>query len=652
MKVKSFLTILVGVLFLLTMVPLTGHAEVPEQINYQGYLTDPDGNPVLDGDYLMGFSIYDLLTGGSELWGESQTVTVTNGVYNVLLGIGKPLSPKIFDGELFLEVDVEGELLTPRLPLTSTAFAMRAGVADSVTDGAVITVMIADDAITGQKIASDQISSVHIDSGAVGSGEIQNNSVSTEDVGFNYAGSNSKGGPATDLSCTGCVSGSELSFAPGDITAVLTGHGLTGGAYSGNVTLSVQPPLSLSQGNWKYATISGTHTSTNYGVYGKNSSSGNYGYLGSEGIGVRGEHNNGNYGYLASTSYGVYGRHKSTGNYGYLGSSAVGVRGYSTSESGRGVYGYATNTDAKGVYGYASYSGEDLIETYGGYFIAKGRRGHGIYARADYSGSGLKYAGYFECDSETGYGVYATVNGDYTNWAVRGEGTGSGSSGGWFSTTAEDKTAVYGNATGTEGTYNTNKGGQFRAAGNHGYGLHAQATGTYGTGIYAKGGSSGYAAIFSGNVKITNRSSGAAIMELGEGLDYAEGFDVSELDKIDPGSVLIIDPDNPGKLALSKMPYDTKVAGIAAGANGLGSGVRLGGEEFDQDVALAGRVYCNVDATKVGVEPGDMLTTSSTPGHAMKSTDYARAHGAILGKAMQKLEKGQKGQILVLVTLQ
>ena len=122
--------------------------------------------------------------------------------------------------------------------------------------------------------------------------------------------------------------------------------------------------------------------------------------------------------------------------------------------------------------------------------------------------------------------------------------------------------------------------------------------------------------------------------------------------KILQGDVLIIDQDNPGKLALSKMPYDTKVAGIAAGAKGLGSGVRLGGEQFDQDVALAGRVYCNVDATEAGVEPGDMLTTSSTPGYAQKSTDYMRAHGAILGKAMERLQKGQKGQILVLVTLQ
>ena len=74
--------------------------------------------------------------------------------------------------------------------------------------------------------------------------------------------------------------------------------------------------------------------------------------------------------------------------------------------------------------------------------------------------------------------------------------------------------------------------------------------------------------------------------------------------------------------------------------------------KLDYDVALAGRVYCNVDATEQAVQAGDLLTTSTTPGHAMKATDYDRARGAILGKAMQKLEQGQKGQILVLVTLQ
>ena len=80
--------------------------------------------------------------------------------------------------------------------------------------------------------------------------------------------------------------------------------------------------------------------------------------------------------------------------------------------------------------------------------------------------------------------------------------------------------------------------------------------------------------------------------------------------------------------------------------------MRLGSDRFDYDVALAGRVYCNVDASKSAIEAGDLLTTSDLPGYAMKALDYSRAQGAILGKAMEPLEQGQKGQILVLVTLQ
>ena len=52
------------------------------------------------------------------------------------------------------------------------------------------------------------------------------------------------------------------------------------------------------------------------------------------------------------------------------------------------------------------------------------------------------------------------------------------------------------------------------------------------------------------------------------------------------------------------------------------------------------------------VEIGDLLTTSNTAGHAMKAVDHGRAFGAVLGKAMQPLAKGQKGLILVLVALQ
>ncbi len=155
-----------------------------------------------------------------------------------------------------------------------------------------------------------------------------------------------------------------------------------------------------------------------------------------------------------------------------------------------------------------------------------------------------------------------------------------------------------------------------------------------------------------GNVTIRNASTGSIVMELGTGLDYAEGFNVSDNTNIEPGTVLCIDTDNHGQLKISENAYDKKVAGIVAGANGLGSGIRLGVDQFDYDVALAGRVYCKVDATKEGIEPGDLLTTSSTPGYAMKVIHSGNAQGAILGKAMESLEKGEKGQILVLVTLQ
>ena len=68
-------------------------------------------------------------------------------------------------------------------------------------------------------------------------------------------------------------------------------------------------------------------------------------------------------------------------------------------------------------------------------------------------------------------------------------------------------------------------------------------------------------------------------------------------------------------------------------------------------VALSGRVYVKADAGFGTIRPGDLMTTSTTPGHAMKVKSREDCQGAILGKAMSKLEDG-KGLLLVLVTLQ
>jgi hypothetical protein len=73
--------------------------------------------------------------------------------------------------------------------------------------------------------------------------------------------------------------------------------------------------------------------------------------------------------------------------------------------------------------------------------------------------------------------------------------------------------------------------------------------------------------------------------------------------------------------------------------------------EGGENVALSGRVYVEADASAGQIEPGDMLTTSDTPGYAMKVTEPTRAQGAVIGKAMSGLEEGT-GMVLVLVTLQ
>jgi hypothetical protein len=155
-----------------------------------------------------------------------------------------------------------------------------------------------------------------------------------------------------------------------------------------------------------------------------------------------------------------------------------------------------------------------------------------------------------------------------------------------------------------------------------------------------------------GNIRVESASSGLPVVELGEGLDYAEGFDLGPDLEAEPGTVLVIDDDHPGKLKISEKKCDTRVAGIVAGANELGSGVKLGSGQYDCNVALAGRVYCYVDASDKEVVPGDLLTTSDIPGYACPVINFRKAQGAILGKAMQGLKKGEKGQILVLVTLQ
>ena len=114
-------------------------------------------------------------------------------------------------------------------------------------------------------------------------------------------------------------------------------------------------------------------------------------------------------------------------------------------------------------------------------------------------------------------------------------------------------------------------------------------------------------------------------------------------------------------LSLSTKEYDRKVAGIVSGAKGYKPAIVLDKQnqnEHMQDsdkqrlpLALMGKVYCKVDATHSSIEIGDLLTTSSTKGYAMKADDSIKAFGSVVGKALGSISEGL-GMIPVLVSLQ
>lgn len=110
---------------------------IPWTMNYQGKLTDPSGVGI-NADLDMAFRIYDVETGGTALWTETHDglnqVEVIKGLFDVELGSITPINLD-FSTDYWLDVAVNGEVLTPRIKLNSTPYSFRAAIADSVAGG-------------------------------------------------------------------------------------------------------------------------------------------------------------------------------------------------------------------------------------------------------------------------------------------------------------------------------------------------------------------------------------------------------------------------------------------------------------------------------------------------------------------------------------
>lgn len=131
------------------------------------------------------------------------------------------------------------------------------------------------------------------------------------------------------------------------------------------------------------------------------------------------------------------------------------------------------------------------------------------------------------------------------------------------------------------------------------------------------------------------------------GADIAEHIKVSQ--PVEPGDVIALDPKNLGYYRKSQKPYSTLAAGVVSTEPGVTLGELEDGSVEDKPlIALMGTVSVKATTENGPIHPGDLLTTSSTPGHAMACQDTKKCGGAIIGKALEPLNKG-KGTIKMLV---
>ena len=388
---------------------------------------------------------------------------------------------------------------------------------------------------------------------------------------------------------------------------------------------------------------------------------------------------------------------------GNFGNGGAGVFAYTTGDSSYGVMVDAHGTDSDGVVALTSGDGSDG-------FVAKtsGENSTGVYA----STTGDSSEGvWIKTTGKDSPGVSVFTYGDNSDGVTAftfGDGstgigvgtTGVNSTGVGVGTTGDNGLAVYAftHGEGSEGVYvnttgDNSVGVRADICGKSGLGFRANTQGDDSPGVFTstRGDNSfGLSAVTSGDL-----SPGVAVTTSGDDspgvfaesaksdgiyaetdrydhkygvrtLDYmyAAQYDTGSSDVAEyfptpedpkPGTVMVIGEDS--KLQSSGKVYDTTVAGIVSTAPGVSLGTNETGNIGEKLIAVAGRVPCKVDASYAPIEPGDLLTTSDTPGHAMKAQPVVIGGieiyrpGTTLGKALEPLDSGT-GVIEVLVTLQ
>jgi len=360
---------------LLIMCTVLTFADVPQQINYQGYLTDTGGSP-LDTTVAMTFKLYTDSTAGTLLWTETRPpVTVANGLFNVRLGQITALGDNVFGNiQVWLGLSVGGDSeMAPRTRIVSVGYSYRVGTVDGASGGT---------------ISSDLV--------VQGRGNFGSGNVNTGTYAF-VAGQND-----TASGDWSTVSGGYINTASGVRATVGGGYNNTASGERATVGGG-----GSNRADTLYATVSGGSSNAASGIDAS----------------VGGGHSNEANGYCATISGGY--------NNDANGSRATVGGGTSNDASGDyatvgGGYDNTGNGSYATVSGGRANSADTIYATIGGGFVNIASGDYATVSGGNNNGASANSAAVGGGYSNIASGEHATLGGGYDNTASGGDATVSG----------------------------------------------------------------------------------------------------------------------------------------------------------------------------------------------------------------------------------